>query len=174
MTTTTNSIAGDYQADSSGNDFLHYRGTGGNLLYAINSNGQPTVVNGITGAGQGTPLLVYASSASYGYAVFNTAAAVNMQPSTVATGLYRYSLYMVVTTSFSTNTEMTITAGWTDADQAQTLTSTTGAKTAGTTLVAQQLLQVVTGAAVTWTPAVTGSNATAGAATVAITLERLI
>lgn len=112
--------------------------------------------------------------ATQAYGVFNTAAAVNLLAAAAPAGTYRVSIYLIITTSFSTNTEVTLTIGWTDDDTAQTVTYTTGAKTAGTTLVGSQLLRSTGAAAVTYTPNVTGSAATAGAASFSVVLERLI
>ena len=162
------------QNDGQNNDFLQYTSSNGNVLFSINSSGNRAIVGGVSCVGFGGALTVYTLSASLGFAVFNAAAAVNMLPTTVPTGTYRVSLYLVTTTTFVTNTEEKITFGWTDDDQAQTLTFTTSAVTAGTTLVGSQLIRVVTGTAVTYTPAVTGSNATAGVNAVSIVVERLI
>lgn len=174
MTTTTYAQHATVQNDGQNNDFLHYTNSSGQVLFAINSSGNESVCGGVATVGLGGPILVYSLSASLAFGIWNTAAAVNMLPSTVPTGTYRVSLYLVTTTAFQTNTEEVITFGWTDDDQAQTLAFTTSAKTAGTTLVGSQLIRVVTGTAVTYTPSVTGSSATAGVNAVSITLERLI
>jgi|SRR5579863_2742995 len=160
--------------DGQNNDFLHYTASSGQILYAINSSGNTSISGGVALVGLGQPSIVYTLSASLGFAVWNAAAAVNMLPTTVPTGTYRISLYLVTTTAFVTNTEEVITFGWTDDDQAQTLAFTTSAKSAGTTLVGSQLIRVVTSTAVTYTPSVTGSNATAGVNAVSIVVERLI
>jgi hypothetical protein len=127
------------------------------------------------------PNVVYSYSASVGFAVFNGGAAVNMLAATAPAGTYRFTLYGITKTTFVTNTEETITLGWTDDDAAETVVWTTAALTAGTQLppVSSTVSNSVTfrsngTAAVTWTPAVTGSNATAGAMAISIVLERLI
>jgi hypothetical protein len=169
------------QQDGQGNPFLLYTGTGGNTLYEINSTGNVTTAGGITAAGIGQPVIVYSYSASTGFAVFNAAAAVNMQAATAPAGTYRFTLYGVTTTTFVTNTEETIVLGYTDDSAANTVTYTTAAKTAGTLLpplsstVSNSLTFRSNGtAAITWTPAVTGSNATAGVMAISILLERLV
>jgi len=172
MATTSTAAAGTFL--SHGEDFLHLLNSSGAVQYAINSTGQEIVSNGIVLAGQGNPLITAAVSASLGFAVFNAAVAVTLVPTTAATGTYRISLYGVTTTTFVTNTEETITFGWTDDQGARTLVLTTGALTAGTTLIGDQLIRSVTGNAVTYTPNVTGSAATAGAMAVSILVEQLI
>lgn len=159
---------------SYGEDLLHLVNTSGVTQFAINSAGQEIVCNGVTLVGQGNPLIVAAVSSSLGFAVFNTAAAVTLVPTTAATGTYRISLYGVTTTTFVTNTEEVITFGWTDDQGARTVAYTTSALTAGTTLIGSQLVRSVTGNAVTYTPSVTGSAATAGAMAVSILVEQLI
>jgi len=170
---TTNAAHAKVQYDA-GNDFLQYTDDGGNVLFGINSKGSISISGGVAGVGLGSPLLVASVSASLGYAVFNTAAAVNLLPTTAPTGTYRISLYMVTTTAFTGATEEVITFGWTDDDQAQTVAYTSGAEAAGTITIGSQLVRFVTGAALTYTPSKTGSTATAGAAAVSITVERLI
>jgi hypothetical protein len=160
--------------DGQGNPFLVYTGQSGNVLYEVNSLGNVSVVGGITSAGIGQPQIVYSLNASLGFAVFNTATAVNMLPTTAPTGTYQIQLYLVTTTAFVTNTEEVITFGWSDASGAQTRAFTTTAKAIGTTLVGSQLIQSVTGTAVTYTPSVTGSNATAGVNSVSIVVTRVI
>ncbi len=172
MATTSTATAGTFL--SHGEDFIHLVNASGSVLYAINGSGQETISNGVTLAGQGNPLIAAAVSASLGFAVFNAAAAVTLVPTTAATGTYRISLYGVTTTTFVTNTEETITFGWTDDHGAQTVTYTTAALTAGTTLIGSQLVRSVTGNAITYTPNVTGSAATAGAMAVSIVVEQLI
>lgn len=167
------------QQDGQGNPFLTYTGQGGNILFQINSAGSPSVQGGQNTAGIGDSFIVYSLSTSLGFAVFNTGAAVNMLPATAPAGTYRISLYGVTTTAFVTNTEETITFGWTDDDQAQTIVITTTAKAAGTitpatTAVNSWMIRSNGTAAVTYTPAVTGSNATAGVMAVSILVERLI
>jgi hypothetical protein len=172
MATTTTAAAGTFE--SHGEDFIHFINSSGAIVEAVNSNGTQIVQSGVTLAGQGNPLVVAAVSASLGFAVFNAAAPVTLVPTTAATGTYRVSLYGVTTTTFVTNTEETIQFGWTDDQGARTLTFTTAALTAGTTLVGSQLIRSVTGNAVTYTPNVTGSAATAGAMAVSIVVEQLI
>jgi hypothetical protein len=163
------------QVQTSGNDFLHYVNSAGQVLFAINSSGAESVQSGVATVGLGGSLIVYQlNNASLGFAAFNTAAAVNMLPTTVPTGTYRISMYMVPTTTFATSTEEVITFGWTDDKQAQTLAVTSSAESAGTITVASQLIRVVTGTAVTYTPSVTGSSATAGVMAISILVERVI
>lgn len=120
------------------------------------------------------PGIVATVSASLGFAVFNSAVAVNLLPTTLPTGTYRISLYMVPTTSFATSTEEVITFGWTDDYQAQTVAYTSSAQTHGTITIGSQILRAVTGAALTYTPSQTGSSATAGVMAISIVVERLI
>lgn len=127
-----------------------------------------------------TPTIVAGVSASLGFAVFNAAAAVALVPTGGPAGTYRFTLYGVTTTTFVTNTEETITLGFTDDDEAETVVWTTAALTAGTKLppVSSTVSNSVTfrstgSAAITYTPNVTGSAATAGAMAVSIVLERL-
>lgn len=159
---------------SHGEDLLHLVNASGVTQLAINSTGQEIVCNGTTLAGQGNPLITAAVSASLGFAVFNAAAPVTLVPITSVAGTYRISLYGVTTTTFVTNTEETITFGWTDDQGARTLVLTTAALTAGTTLIGSQLIRSTGAAIVTYTPAVTGASATAGAMAVSIVVEQLI
>lgn len=108
------------------------------------------------------------------FGVFNTGAAINLLPSTAPAGTYRVSFYIVITTTFVTNTAVTGAFGWTDDNGAQTLTVTGGALTAGTTLLASQLIRSSGSAAVTFTPAKTGSSASAGAAAWSVIVERVV
>lgn len=112
--------------------------------------------------------------ATQGFAVWNTAAAVNLAAATAPVGTYRLTMYLTITTTFVTNTAVVATFGWTDDQGARTLVITGGALTAGTTMVASQLIRSAGTAAITYTPSVTGSAATAGAASVSAVLERLI
>jgi len=171
----------DVQQDGQGNAFLTYRGTGGNILFQINSAGNPSYQGGNAAAGMGDSFIAYSLSASLGFAVFNTAAAVNMLPATAPTGTYRITLYGVITTTFVTNTQDTITFGWTDDQGARTVVYTTAAITAGTLLppVSSTISNSITvrsngTAAITYTPNVTGSAATAGVMAVSILVERVI
>lgn len=185
MTTTYASHA-KVQADA-GNDFLQYTDTNGNVLFSVNKSGNIGVQGGVTGSGLGGPVIVYGYNVALGFAAFNAAAATTMVAAATANaGIYRLSYQLIITTSFVTNTELTLAFGWTDADQATTLTLTTAAKTAGAylpatsggTITASTLQTSIfssTGAAaITWTPNVTGSPATAGVAQVSIVLERLV
>lgn len=173
MANPTYAVAGTFQQDA-GNPFIQFTNDSGGVLYAINSSGSVSTVGGVTTAGVGQAAVVAAVSASLGFAVFNTAAAVNLAAAAAPAGTYRVSIYMVTTTAFVTNTEETITIGWTDDDQAQTVTYTTTAKTAGNVLVGSQLIRSTGVAAITYTPNVTGSPATAGVASLSVVLERLI
>ena len=170
---------------SHGEDFLHFDQIGGARVFGINSSGVVSTYNSTTTAGVGVPTVVGAVSGNFAYGVFNTATAVNLAPATAPAGIYRLSFQLIITTSFVTNTEVTMAFGWTDADQASTLTLTTAAKTAGTylpatsggTITAATLSSILFNsagtAAITYTPGVTGSAATAGAAQVSVVLERL-
>jgi hypothetical protein len=168
-----------------GTDFLHLDQIGGGRVLGINSSGVISTYDSTATAGIGVPVVVGAVNGNFGYAVFNTAAAVNLAPATAPAGIYRLSFQLIITTSFVTNTEVTMAFGWTDADQASTLTLTTAAKTAGNYLPASSggtitaatlssiLINSAGTAAITYTPGVTGSAATAGAAQVSVILERL-
>lgn len=162
------------QQDGQGNPFLTYLGQTGGILYQVNVSGVPSYAGGTALSGFGVPAIVASVSASLGYAVFNSAAAVSLLPTTAPTGTYRIGLYMVATTTFATSTEEVITFGWTDDYQAQTVAYTSSAQTHGTITLGSQLVRFVTGTALTYTPSVTGSAATAGAMAVSITVERLI
>lgn len=142
--------------------------------------------NSVPGVGApGVPQIVAAVNANSAFGVFNTAAAVTLAPAGAPAGIYRLTAQLVITTSFVTNTEVVMAFGWTDADQASTLTLTTAAKTAGTYLPAtaggaitalvpnSQTFYSTGATAITYTPSVTGTAATAGAAQVSIVLERL-
>jgi hypothetical protein len=129
--------------------------------------------------------IVAAVNTNSGFAVFNAATPVTLVPAGAPAGIYRLTAQLVITTSFVTNTEVVMAFGWTDADQATTLTLTTAAKTAGTYLPAtaggtitalvpnSQTFYSTGAAAITYTPSVTGTAATAGAAQVSIVVERL-
>lgn len=133
----------------------------------------------------GAPQIVGAVNASSGFAVFNTAAAVTLAPAGAPAGIYRLTAQLAITTTFVTNTAVKMAFGWTDAQQATTLTLTGGALTAGTYLPAtaggtitalvntSQTFYSTGVAAITFTPGVTGSAATAGVAQVSVVLERL-
>jgi hypothetical protein len=186
MANTTYASHAVVQQDA-GNDFLHYVTASGAPLFTVNNSGNLSTVGGVAGTGLGAPVIAYGYNAAVGFGVFNTAAAVTMVAAATANaGIYRLSYQLIITTSFVTNTELTLAFGWTDADQATTLTLTTAAKTAGAylpatsggTITASTLQTSIfssTGAAaITWTPNVTGSAATAGVAQVSIVLERLV
>jgi hypothetical protein len=172
MANTTNAASGRFQ--SAADDFVHYLAPGGAVQYYVDSSG---VIHpaGLQTVAVGQPQIVaIVNNAAIGYAVFNSAAAVNLLPTTAPTGTYRISLYMVPTTTFATSTEEVITFGWTDDDKAQTVAYTSSAQTAGTITIGSQLVRFVTGTALTYTPSVTGSSATAGVMAVSIVVERLI
>jgi hypothetical protein len=132
------------------------------------------------------PGIVASIVGSFPYTYFNSAAQVILVPAGAGAGLYELNVQMVITTSFVTNTEVVLTFGWTDADQASSLALTTAAKTAGTylpataggsitALVNNAMIFYSTGvAAITFTPSVSGTAATAGVAQVNIVLERLV
>ena len=133
------------------------------------------------------PGIVAVINGSFGYTYFNSAGVVNLVPAgTAYAGIYNISAQLVITTSFVTNTEVTMAFGWTDPDQATTLTLTTAAKTAGTYLPAtaggaitalvnnSQILYSTGATAITFTPNVTGSAATAGIAYIVIVVERVV
>lgn len=133
-----------------------------------------TEYDGLTTAGLGVPpILANVSAVTQSYTVFNSATPVNLLASAPA-GRYRASIYLVITTTFVTNTEVTITIGWTDEKQAQTYVLTTSALTAGTYAAGTITLSSAASDAITYTPGVTGSAATAGAASFYIVLERLV
>ena len=122
-----------------------------------------------------TSIVGTSNQTAQAFGVFNTGAAITLVPAATANaGSYRVTQYVVITTTFVTNTAVTGTFGWTDDNGAQTATTTGGALTAGTTLVSSQLVRSTGAAAITWTPAKTGSAATAGAAAWSIVVERVI
>ena len=140
-------------------------------------------IDGIATVTIPTAPIIYAQAANAPFGTFNTGSAVTMLASTgTPAGFYRVTFNLVVTTTFVTNTAITLAFGWTDKQAARTLTLTGAALTAGTQLPAFSGTAVAptdfsfysTGtAAITYTPAKTGTAATAGAAWIAVTLERL-
>jgi|SRR5580658_9865740 hypothetical protein len=143
------------------------------LIYDASTNAWTISSTTFGNAAISTPQIVYSDNAALGFAVFNAAAAVTAVPAGAPAGVYQISLYLVTTTTFVTNTEETITFGWTDAQGNRTVVYTTSALTAGTTLVGSQLIESTGVNAITWTPNVTGSAATAGAANVSIVVQRV-
>ena len=145
----------------------------------VSAAGLLTKYNGVTTAGFGTAPIVFQQNSSLAFGTFNTGAAVTMETGTA--GFYRISFNLMITTTFVTNTAVTLAFGWTDDQGARTLTLTGAALTAGTGIPALNATAVVsnsfvihtTSAAITYTPAKTGSSATAGAAWVSIVVERL-
>lgn len=174
MAQATFSTHATVQQDGQANPFITYLDTGGKIVYQINSLGNLSYQGGVATAGIGDTLIVYSLSATLGFAVFNTAAAVNMLPTTAPTGTYRISAYAVVSTLLVSNTNWVFTFGWNDDSGAQTLALSSGTLAAGTTQVTTQLIRSVTGTAVTYTPSKTGSAASAGAVSVSILVERVI
>ena len=126
------------------------------------------------GPGLTSSVVATNAATAQAFGVFNTGAAITLLPSTTAAGTYRVSMYVVITTTFVTNTAVTGAFGWTDDNGAQTLTVTSGALNAGTTLVGSQLIRSSGTAAITFTPAKTGSAATAGAAAWTVVVERVL
>jgi hypothetical protein len=159
------------QQDGQGNPFLTYTGSSGAVLFQINSAGNITQQGGLPVTGIGA--IVAVVSITPGFAVFNTAAPVSLLSASAPAGTYEFQLYMATTTAFVTNTEETITLGYTDDAQAQTSVYTTTAKSIGNILQADYVFRSNGTAAITYTPAVTGSPATAGAAAISIILTRL-
>ena len=152
---------------------------GSSAQTAISAAGLMTKYDGITTGGIGLTPIVFQQNSSLAFGTFNTGAAVTMETGTA--GFYRVSFNLIITTTFVTNTAVTLSFGWTDDQGARTLTLTGAALTAGTGIPALNATAVVsnsfnihtTSAAITYTPAKTGSSATAGAAWVSIILERL-
>jgi len=132
-----------------------------------------TQVNAIAAAND---ILVAATSQlTQGFAVFNAATAVTLLPATTPAGVYEVNIYMVLTTTFVTNTTANITLGYTDDVQAQSpIVVTTSTLTAGTAVFGAYTFRSNGTAAITYTPKVTGSAATAGAATFSIAVQRLL
>ena len=152
---------------------------GSSAQTAISAAGLMTKYNNVTTAGFGVAPVIFLQNSSLAFGTFNTGAAVTMETGTA--GFYRVSFNLMITTTFVTNTAVTLSFGWTDDQGARTLTLTGAALTAGTGIPALNATAVVsnsfvihtTSAAITYTPSKTGSSATAGAAWVAISLERL-
>ena len=152
---------------------------GSSAQTAVSAAGLMTKYDGITTGGIGLTPIVFQQNSSLAFGTFNTGAAVTMETGTA--GFYRVSFNLMITTTFVTNTAVTLAFGWTDDQGARTLTLTGAALTAGTGIPALNTTAVVpnsfnihtTSAAITYTPAKTGSSATAGAAWVSIILERL-
>lgn len=128
----------------------------------------------------GAPQIVFQQNGSLGFAIFNSAAAVTMVPAGAPAGIYRITLFGVVTTTFTTGTAFVFTFGYTDDDQAETVVYTGAALTAGTKIppvsstVSNSITIRSTGvAAITYTPSGTGSAFAAGVMAVGIVVERL-
>ena len=110
-----------------------------------------------------------------GYALFNSASAVTLLPSTTPAGTYLVSLYAVLTTAFATNTNWVITLGWTDDYQAQTLAMVNSSTlTIGTLVQTTAVIRSAGTAAVTYTPSKTGSAATTGVVALSIAVQRVL
>jgi hypothetical protein len=139
---------------------------------------QPLVsYNGLALVGQGIPPIVgTANLTAQGFAVFNSATPVTLVASGAGNaGTYRASLYLVISTTFVTNTTVNISLGYTDDQQAQApIAISTSTLTAGTSIQTTFTLRSTGGTAITYKPGVTGSAATAGAAAFSVVLERLI
>lgn len=133
--------------------------------------GSGTAAIGVGGAPQTSNA---ANLSGQAFGVFNTAAPVTLVPAAAGNaGTYRVSVYFVITTSFVTNTTEVITLGWTDDQGARTSTvSLTTA--AGQNGALTQLVRNTGAAAITYTPSVTGTAATAGAAAFSVIAERLL
>lgn len=121
-----------------------------------------------------TSIVATNQATAQAFGVFNTAAAITLLPASTPAGTYRVTSVITITTTFVTNTAVTSAIGWTDDQGAQTATTTGGALTAGTQIQSTQLIRSAGSAAITWTPAKTGSAATAGAAAWSIIVERVL
>lgn len=142
----------------------------------LNASGLLTNYDGLATAGLGVPpILAIANLSTQGFAVFNTSAAVNLLPAAAPAGTYRASIYLVLTTTFVTNTTVNIALGFTDDNGAQApVTVSTSTLTAGTAVQISYTFRSTGATAITYKPGVTGPAATAGAASFSVVLERLI
>ena len=134
------------------------------------------IMNQINALLAGQDILVASTSQLLqGFAVFNTAAAVTLLPATAPAGVYEVNIYLVLTTTFVTNTTVNITLGFTDDAAAQApIVATTSTLTAGAAAFGAYTFRSNGTAAITYTPKVTGTAATAGAATFSIAVQRLL
>ena len=160
-----------------GNGNVNFVGaTGVGTFTTLSTSGLMTTYDGLATAGIGIPpILAIANLSAQGFAVFNTSAAVNLLPAAAPAGTYRASIYLVLTTTFVTNTTVNISLGFTDDNGAQTpVAVTTSTLTAGTAVQVSYTFRSTGATAITYKPGVTGSAATAGAAAFSVVLERLI
>lgn len=151
-------------------------GTPAGAITATGGGTPFTTYNGLALSGQGVPPIVAATSLpTQGFAVFNTSSTVNLLAAAPA-GTYRISFYIVITTTFVTNTSVTFTISWTDDQGARSVVTTLGAPTltAGTTAQVSQLIRSTGATAISYKPGVTGTAATAGAASFSVVLEQLV
>lgn len=129
----------------------------------------------VGGNGPAVPAVSQTNLAAQGFAVFNSATPVTLVAAAAGNaGTYRISVIEIVTTTFVTNTTTNITIGWTDDSAAQTLVVSPAALTAGSEAQATQVIRSTGAAAITYTPKVTGTAATAGVASFSVIVERLV
>lgn len=123
-----------------------------------------------------TPAVVaQLSSATLGFASFTTAG-VALASYALPAGTYRVSIYQDITTSFSGNSvsNVGITIGYTDDDQAQTVTNNIGAVSAGSKSSTVTILRSTGAAPITLTGVAATGNPTAGNEAASVVIERLI
>lgn len=147
-----------------------YQTPSGNVLGLITS------YNGQALGGQGlSPEVAAVNLATQGFAVFNSATPVTLVAAAAGNaGTYRVTVIEIVTTTFVTNTTTNITIGYTDDAAAQTIVVSPAALTAGSEATTNSVFRSTGAAAITYTPKVTGTAATAGAASFSVVVERLI
>lgn len=138
-----------------------------------------TTYNGLALAGQGVPPIVgVANLSAQGFAVFNTATPVTLVAAGAGNaGTYRVSVNLIITTTFVTNTQVQIQVKATDDAALQTFTTITTSITAGAAgsdVQSTTFFRSTGATAVTYTPSVTGTAATAGVASFSVVVERLI
>lgn len=126
----------------------------------------------------GVSVVTTVGLAAQGFAVFNSAIPVVMLAAAVGNaGTYRISAYLVVSTTFVTNTTEVINIAYTD-DQGlrgiQILPGTGVVLAAGSNGSGSIIIRSTGATAITYAPGVSGSAATAGAAAFSVLLERLI
>lgn len=107
------------------------------------------------------------------FTVLAAATAVTLLPANHPAGMYRFSIYGVVTTSITTATSWLFPIGYTDTQGAKTPTAATSSTmTAGAVVQASYHFYSTGVAAITVTP--TSTSAAAGAVAYYISLARLI
>lgn len=110
-----------------------------------------------------------------GFAVFNTGAAVTLLPAGHPAGFYEVNLYAVLTTAFATNTTWNFKLGFTDDGTAQSpIFATSSTLTINTALFAAYSFRSTGATALTYTPGITGSNATTGVVAFSLAVQRLL